>query len=104
MAPTIITSNNLDSSVPRRGELIVVIDAFQTQDSESGDTTTYPGLKIGNGSTSVQNLPYITEFFQQNADILEQRLNDHINDTTIHYEMKVAENTHVLTVFNEKNT
>lgn len=45
-----------------------------------GNRTYVPGLKIGDGTTRVIDLPFICTYDQQTADSLE----DHINNMTIH--------------------
>lgn len=88
----IIAAIDLDNSIPKVGELIVVTDAFSTIDEETQIITSYPGLKIGNGTTSVSNLPYIDNDSRVRASILEEQyedlrkgLDEHIEDTNIHH-------------------
>lgn len=88
----IITMDDLDLSVPKLGELVVVTDGLRTIDEDTGDATILPGLKIGDGTTSVSALPYLNEGYRVNADILtqqyhvlEQTVTGHIADTAIHH-------------------
>ncbi len=88
----IMQVQDLDTSIPKLGELIVVTDGLRTIDTETGVTTVLPGLKIGDGITTLDGLPYLNEGYRVNADILteqyekiEAKLDNHIEDTSIHH-------------------
>lgn len=61
--------------VPFSGEFIVFSDAFQKKDG-----TLLPGVKVGDGSTTVLELPFISSDFEEIQDIID----DHINNTVVH--------------------
>lgn len=88
----ILETSELDESVPRLGELIVVVDGLVTIDEISGETTELPGLKIGDGVASVSALPYLNDGYRVNKDVLGEQysllkdtVDDHIADTNIHH-------------------
>lgn len=89
--PKILTVSELDNSIPLKGELIVVTDALSTID-ENNVTTYYPALKIGNGSTALNVLPYLDDYHRVQIsalynliDDLNTTVNSHINNTAIHH-------------------
>lgn len=81
----ILTVSELDSSIPRLGTLIVVTDALSTIDESTKEITTLPGLKIGDGVTSIMGLPYLNDSYRVSAEILSEQYNNHIADTNIHH-------------------
>ena len=88
----IITIQQLDDSIPRLGELIIVLDAYSTIDEDTEVVTTTPGLKIGDGVTTISNLPYLDEQSRINAEILSEQyerieatVNEHVGNTDIHH-------------------
>lgn len=91
-APRILTLQNLDSSIPFRGELIVVTDALSTINADTQQITYTPGLKIGDGVTSLNRLPYVNDFYRVDAAILQEQVNQltqnfnaHASNTNIHH-------------------
>ena len=91
-APRILTLQNLDNSIPFRGELIVVTDALSTINTDTQEITYTPGLKIGDGITRLNSLPYVNDFYRVDAAILQEQVNQlsqnfntHTSNTNIHH-------------------
>ena len=109
MAPKIITLNDLDNSVPKYGELIVVTDALSTMDEETEVVTTSPGLKIGDGVTTVSALPYLNDNYGASIEMLEAQyellsndFSNHISDTDIHHTKNAEVETNSLGTYTLK--
>ena len=90
--PTIKTLAELSADwVPKAGEIIIVSDASIT------DGIPDPYVKIGDGKTNSQALPYIGNDTRISA--LEQRLNQHIYDEHIHFEQAVTGTTYIVSKY-----
>ena len=88
----ILTVSELDNSVPRLGALIVVTDGLRTIDEDTGEINVLPGLKIGDGVTTISGLPYLNDGYRVNSNILSEqyeavnlKIDNHIADTDIHH-------------------
>jgi len=71
--------NNARGFIPLQGELIIYND-YQTYQKEVGgyiQIVTVPGIKIGDGRTYVQDLPFID-------DELRDTIMNHINNPNLH--------------------
>lgn len=68
--------NNAKGFVPKEGELIIYMD-YQTELDSEGNTINIPGIKVGDGSAYVQDLPFVDQD-------LRALVGDHIADTLIH--------------------
>ena len=103
-----IADANIGNQIPEEGELIVVTDGFTIVDSITGDITATPALKIGDGTTTVANLPYVTDYFAPTIDLLVAHMNNHVihitNEERVYWNHKasytVDEETEVLRIFN----
>lgn len=103
-----IASPDIGNSTPAIGDLIVVTDGFTTVDADTGDIIATPALKIGDGETTLANLPYVTDFFAPTIDLLVQHMNNssiHIKpEERIYWNQKasysVNADTEVLRIFN----
>lgn len=71
--------NNARGFVPLRGEVIVYTDVGSYQKEINGELRTIliPGIKIGDGSAYVQDLPFVDKD-------LRDTLMEHINDMDLH--------------------
>ena len=91
-SPTIKTLSELSPNwIPKAGEIIIVSDATIT------DGVPDPYVKIGDGKTNSQLLPFIGE--DTRITLLEQRLNQHINDEHIHFEQTVTGTTYIVSKY-----
>lgn len=79
-----------DTLIPKPGEIVVITDAYYD------DGQPQPSVKIGNGIKGLSSLSYLAD----NADIsvLENIINEHINDGTIHHQHSVNAQTHTYIV------
>lgn len=66
--------------IPEAGEIVVYVDRFTGTDDQ-GNTTLYPGLKIGDGNAYLIDLPFVHEYEMENLSSL---LNRHIGNESIH--------------------
>lgn len=90
--PTIKTLSQLTADwVPDVGEIIIVSDATIVNGVPE------PYVKIGDGKTNSQLLPFIGE--SSRIDLLEQRLDQHINDEHIHFEQSVTGTTYIVSKY-----
>lgn len=71
--------NTATGFVPLRGEVIIYEDFAQYEVEKYGETVTkyIPNIKIGDGTTPVQDLPFVDKD-------LRDKLMEHINDQDIH--------------------
>ena len=75
--PIIITADDLKledvkTTVPPIGQLVICTELREITKSD-GSTITSAGIKLGDGNTSIEQLPFIDWFYW-----------DHINDKNIH--------------------
>ena len=85
--PRIVTYRDLealDNYIPRVGEIIIVKDAFITEEYTPTETIIHhcPGLKIGNGETSAKYLEYTDEYSRINFNKLQQNIVEDLNNLT----------------------
>lgn len=71
--------NTAAGFIPLRGEVIIYEDFAQYEVEEYGETVVrnIPNIKIGDGTTPVQDLPFVDKD-------LRDRLMEHINNQDIH--------------------
>lgn len=72
--------------IPLEGEIIVYTDHKTTTDSE-GQVINVPDFKVGDGVTTVGDLPFLVgddAEIQAQLDDLAQKLTAHIADTKLH--------------------
>lgn len=71
--------NNARGFIPLEGEIIIYSDYTSVEKEMDGETTTVlvPGLKVGDGRTYVQDLPFID-------DELRNIVLSHVNNENIH--------------------
>ena len=60
------------TTVPPKGQLVIFSDLYKRTNSEGVEITS-AGIKVGDGNTSIEQLPFIDWFYW-----------DHINDKNIH--------------------
>ena len=72
--------NAFRTFIPKKGEIIVYSDD-ETVTDEHGETKNLPGIKIGDGLAYLVDLPFIG---QAERDAIMQRLDAHINNTSVH--------------------
>lgn len=87
-SPKIITYSMMDDSIPLLGELIVVTDGWRVINEDTQEEETSPCLKIGDGTRTLEDLPFLSAYYQIDSRILESRienLESHIQDTDIHH-------------------
>lgn len=77
---TTLEWNSNRSFIPMRGEIIIYTDYGKIYD-EFGNETNVPGVKIGDGSAYLIDLPFVNDNVKR--DIL-QELGEHANNTNIH--------------------
>lgn len=68
------------SFIPLRGEIIVYTDHHQVEDSQ-GNLINVPGLKIGDGSAYLIDLPFVGG--DETSEIITE-LRQHTGNTTVH--------------------
>lgn len=73
---------NVVTYTPQKGEIIVYTD-YETM-TVGGVTTNICGLKIGNGTTAVGSLPFVSQKIRADLNELIANFNTHVADTTIH--------------------
>lgn len=89
LAPAVVTVADLGSNwTPKAGEIVVVTDASELNGEPQ------PAIKIGDGITSSNNLPYIGD----DTDIAALRavVNAHINRQDIHFNHTVTDTTYII--------
>lgn len=89
LAPSVVTISNLSGSwTPKAGEIIVVTNARELNGEPQ------PAIKIGDGITSSNNLPYVGN----NTDIAALRavVDAHINRADIHFNHTVTDTTYMI--------
>lgn len=72
--------------IPLEGEIIVYTDHKTTTDSE-GHIINVPDFKVGDGATTVGNLPFLVgtnEEIEAQLKTIADNLAAHIADTTVH--------------------
>lgn len=90
--PTIKNLSQLTADwIPAVGEIVIVSDAAIV------DGVPEPYVKIGDGKTNSQLLPFIGE--NSRIDLLEQKLNQHINNERIHFEQSVTGTTYIVSKY-----
>ena len=53
-------------------------------DRDSSGLVNLPGIKIGDGVTQIQDLPFIDQSLVSKFDLLETKVDNHINNTNVH--------------------
>ena len=69
---TTVYFEGVKTTVPPRGQLVIFSDLRSIKKSD-GTTITSAGIKVGDGNTSIEQLPFIDWFYW-----------DHLNDANIH--------------------
>lgn len=72
--------NAARSFIPMRGEIIVYTDHGQMDDGY-GNTINVPGIKVGDGSAYLVDLPFVGD---ESRYAILQELRQHTNDWSIH--------------------
>ena len=70
---------DLKENIPPKGQLVIYSDLYSITKSD-GTTITSAGIKVGDGNTTIEQLPFIDWFYL-----------DHINDKNIHVTKKEKE-------------
>ena len=63
---------DVKKTVPPRGQIVIFTDLYKRTNSEGVEITS-AGIKVGDGNTKIEQLPFIDWFYL-----------DHINDKNIH--------------------